>query len=165
MTSRLPATNWGALYSSESCEWETPPALFAALDAEFRFDLDVCARPNNAKCERFYSPDDDGLSVPWHGACWMNPPYGRKVGDWMQKAYEESRKAGTVVVALVCARTDTGWWHDWAMRAAEVRFVRRRVRFLAPQGGAQTGAPFPSVLLVFRPESEGPPACSRWEVR
>lgn len=137
MSTRLPSTNWGALFSSDSCEWETPPSLFAALDAEFRFTLDVCARASNAKCERFYSPEDDGLSLPWIGACWCNPPYGRQVGEWIRKAYEESRRPGTIVVCLIHARTDTAWWHAWAMRAAEVRFIRRRVRFLAPQGGPQ----------------------------
>lgn len=161
MTTRLSGTNWGALFSSESMEWETPPALFAALDEEFGFTLDVCARAENAKCPRYYSPEDDGLAQPWEGVCWCNPPYGREIAAWMEKAYRESRKAGCVVVCLVPARTDTAWFQDWGMRAAELRFVRGRVRFL--RGAEASGATFPSVLLVFRADSEGPPATSRWD--
>lgn len=66
------------LYSSESEVWETPQALFNKLNDEFHFDIDVCATPENAKCCKFFSPLDDGLSQDWQGVCWMNPPYGKK---------------------------------------------------------------------------------------
>ena len=124
--------------------WATPPAVFDALNAEFGFELDVCALPENAKCARFYSPADDGLAQEWSGACWMNPPYGREIGRWMRKAYEESLR-GATVVCLVPSRTDTAWWHDYAMKG-EVRFLRGRISFV----GAAGPAPFPSAIVVFR---------------
>ncbi len=75
----------------------------------------------------------------------MNPPCGRVIGDWLAKAYTESRKPGTVVVCLIPSRTDTKWWHEYVMRAAEVRFIRGRLRF----GKATSSAPFPSAVVVF----------------
>ena len=132
------------LFQSDCDTWETPPEIFKRCDKEFRFDLDVCAVPSNAKCKRYYTPEQDGLRLPWYGVCWMNPPYGRHIHRWMRKAYEESQR-GAVVVCLVPARTDTAWWHDWAMKG-EIRFLRKRVKFV----GAKSCAPFPSAIVVFQ---------------
>ena len=132
-----------ALLSSNTCEWETPQLFFDALNAEYHFDVDVCATENNAKCERYYSKEQDGLSQQWKGVCWMNPPYGREIGKWMRKAYESSLD-GATVVCLVPARTDTAWWHDYAMKG-EVEFVRGRLKF----GGSKANAPFPSAIVTF----------------
>ena len=74
-------------FSSKSDEWETPQALFDQLNAKYHFDLDVCALPENAKCQRFFSPEENGLKQDWKGRCWMNPPYGRGIGDWVRKAF------------------------------------------------------------------------------
>lgn len=131
-------------YSSATDEWETPQDFFDALDGEFGFGLDVCATPENAKCPRYYTREDDGLAREWRGVCWMNPPYGRAIGRWVRKAYESARD-GATVVCLVPARTDTAWWHDYATRADEIRFVRGRLKF----GGAKHNAPFPNAVLVF----------------
>ncbi len=131
-------------FKSEVHTWETPIDLFRRLDTEFSFDLDVCALPETAKCPRYFSPADDGLSQRWEGTCWMNPPYGREIGNWMRKAFEESQR-GCTVVCLVPARTDTEWWHQYAMRG-EIRFIRGRLRF----GQATNGAPFPSAIVIFR---------------
>ena len=137
-------------FQSGRHDWETPTALFAELHAEFRFTLDVCATPQNAKCNRFFSPEHDGLAQSWKGhVCWMNPPYGREIGKWMKKAMDEAA-AGATVVCLVPSRTDTAWWHDCAMKADERRFLRGRVRFV----GGPTSAPFPSAVVVFRPRKE-----------
>ena len=76
-----------ALYSSKTDMWETPQDLFNELDKEFHFDLDVCATQENAKCKRYYTPKQDGLSQPWDGICWCNPPYGRDIGQWVRKAH------------------------------------------------------------------------------
>ena len=134
------------MYSSSKTDWETPQALFDKLNEEFSFNTDVCATTENAKCEHFYSPEDDGLEQDWRGVCWMNPPHGRDISRWMKKAYEESLK-GATVVCLTFARTDTKWWHEYAMKAAQIRFIKGRVRF----EGADSSAPFPSVIIVFRP--------------
>src|ERR1700674_1506207 len=132
-----------ALFSSCRQDWETPLELFRSLDLEFGFDLDVCATKANAKCQVFFSPDKDGLKQLWRGTCWMNPPYGRMIGHWMAKAYLSSL-AGATVVCLVPARTDTQWWHEFAMRG-EIRFLEGRLRF----GGQDNSAPFPSALVIF----------------
>ncbi|RKO68086.1 DNA N-6-adenine-methyltransferase [Desulfofundulus salinus] len=143
------------MFSSRTGEWETPQTFFEALNAEFRFTLDVCARPENAKCLRYFTPEQNGLLQPWAPeTCWMNPPYGREIGRWVEKAYNEARR-GAVVVALLPARTDTRWWHRYVMRAAEIRFVKGRLKF----GGAENSAPFPSAVVVFTPgktASDGP---------
>lgn len=111
-----------AMFSSNRDDWETPLELFNQLDAIYHFDLDVCALPHNAKCDKYYTPDDDGLSKPWEGTCWMNPPYGRQIGRWMEKAYKSSL-VGATVVCLVPSRTDTAWWHDYAMRASKITYA------------------------------------------
>ena len=132
------------LFSSKSVVWETPKDLFDKLNAEFHFDLDVCALPENAKCERYYTPEDDGLSQPWNGVCWCNPPYGRTIGKWVQKAYETFAGGGTVVM-LLPARTDTKWFHEYIYNKAEIRFIKGRLKF----GNSKNAAPFPSMIVVF----------------
>jgi phage N-6-adenine-methyltransferase len=135
---------WGCAFSSETDEWSTPRETFRQLDAEFGpFTLDVCATSENAKCERFYTREEDGLSQPWAGRIWMNPPYGDAIGAWMERAYHAGQ-AGATVVCLVPARTDTAWWHDWAMKG-EIRFLRGRLKF----GNATNSAPFPSAVVLF----------------
>lgn len=133
-----------AMFSSNRDDWETPLELFNQLDAIYHFDLDVCALPHNAKCDKYYTPDDDGLSKTWEGTCWMNPPYGRHIGRWMEKAYKSSL-VGATVVCLVPSRTDTAWWHDYAMRASKITYIRGRIKFV----GAKHGAPFPCAIVVL----------------
>lgn len=132
------------LFSSKSVIWETPQDLFDKLNAEFHFDLDVCALPENAKCEKYYTPEDDGLLQPWNGICWCNPPYGRTIGKWIQKAYETFAVGGTVVM-LLPARTDTKWFHEYIYNKAEIRFIKGRLKF----GNSKNAAPFPSMIVVF----------------
>ena len=134
-------------FSSKTDLWETPQALFDVLNAEFNFELDVCATVDNAKCDRYFSVEQDGLAQPWCGMCWMNPPYGRVIGRWMKKAYE-SAQGGATVVCLVPARTDTAWWHEFVMKG-EIRFLKGRLKF----GGAKNSAPFPSAIVVFRAQT------------
>ena len=131
-------------FSSETDQWATPKDFFDKCDKEYGpFTLDVCADKDNAKCQRFFSKAQNGLSQNWTGKCWMNPPYGREIGRWMQKAYESSVN-GAIVVCLVPARTDTRWWHEYAMKG-KVTFIRGRLKF----GGSKNSAPFPSALVVF----------------
>ena len=149
--------NTAVMFSKASDEWSTPEATYAALDAEFHFDLDCAATPENRKCPRWLGPGSaqpDALSVSWEAPrCWLNPPYSR-VRDFMAKAAAEAQR-GCMVVALVPARTDTRWWHahvwDGAAHAprpeVEVRFLSGRLKF----GGMPSGAPFPSVVVIFRP--------------
>jgi site-specific DNA-methyltransferase (adenine-specific) len=138
-------------YSSASDDWATPPALFAKLDAIFEFQLDACATRANAKCKRFFTRDKDGLRQDWHPfkRVWMNPPYGRGIEKWMEKAYRESLK-GCIVVCLVFSKTDTRWWHDWVKDKGQVVFLKGRVRFYNPKHGPlKSGSPFPSCLVIY----------------
>jgi phage N-6-adenine-methyltransferase len=132
-------------FSSQTVEWATPQLLFDDLDAEFDFELDVCATPENAKCAKFFTKDDDGLAQRWEGVCWMNPPYGRQIGRWVRKAFESAQQ-GATVVCLVPARTDTQWWHRYCAHG-EVRLLEGRLKF----GDGRNSAPFPSAIVIFRP--------------
>ncbi len=142
--------NKDLMFSSATDLWVTPQAFFDELDKEFNFETDVCALPENAKCAHYYTPEDDGLAQEWEGVCWCNPPYGRQIGKWVQKAAMSARRNGATVVMLLPARTDTKWFHSYIYERAEIRFVAGRLKF----GGAKYNAPFPSMVAIFRPEEE-----------
>lgn len=131
-------------FSSNTDLWATPIDFFNKLNDKFNFELDVCALPENAKCKNYITPEQDGLKQKWTGVCWMNPPYGREIILWMKKAYESSLD-GATVVCLVPSRTDTKWWHEYAMKG-EIEFIRGRLKF----GKSKNSAPFPSALVVFK---------------
>lgn len=134
------------MFSSATDEWPTPQGLYNALRMEFAFTLDPCATHENAKCRRHFTRLEDGLKQDWsRDVVFMNPPYGRAIGHWVRKAFE-SAKEGAVVVCLLPARTDTRWWHEYVMRG-EIRLLCGRITF----AGAQSPAPFPSAIVVFRP--------------
>lgn len=135
------------LFSSNTNEWATPDDFFKELDAEFHFDLDPCCTHENAKCERHYTIEDDGLTKNWGGhRVFCNPPYGRQIKDWVKKCYMESRTADTLVVMLIPARTDTSYFHEYIYhKAREIRFIRGRLHF----NDSPAGAPFPSMVVVF----------------
>jgi phage N-6-adenine-methyltransferase len=130
------------LMTSATDQWATPQDFFDQQNAlHGPFDVDVCADATNAKCAVYFDKDADGLKQTWAGKCWMNPPYGRDIGKWMKKAHESE----ATVVCLVPARTDTKWWHDYAMKG-EITFIKGRLKF----GSAANSAPFPSAVVVFR---------------
>lgn len=156
-----------AAFSSETCQWDTPPDLVAAMSPIFPFDLDVCADAPNV-CANFYSPIDDGLKQPWHKLCWMNPPYGREIPAWIARASFAVVKATTV--SLLPARTDTAWWQDYVPFASQVIFIRGRLVYgsntywewrweqptingrknsLYKKYGKKQSAPFPSAFVVW----------------
>lgn len=135
------------LLTSKTDDWSTPQDFFDKLNDDFNFTVDVCASHTNHKCDRYYTKEHDGLTHDWsHERVWMNPPYGKDISKWMKKAYESS-KEGALVVCLVPSRTDTRWWHDYAMKG-DITFVRGRLKF----GGATNAAPFPSAVVTFYPE-------------
>lgn len=139
-------SNMKVHFSSETEMWATPNDFYDRLNAVFRFETDVCAIASNAKCERFFTPEMDGLAQEWYGTCWMNPPYGRAITSWVKKAYESAKQNGATVVCLLPARVDTRWWHDYCAKG-EVYFVKGRLKF----GDAKNSAPFPCAVVVFRP--------------
>ena len=142
-------------YNGNGREWSTPPEIFDPLDREFRFTLDPCATVESAKCERFYTEADDGLAQSWAGErVFMNPPYGKEIYPWTRKARDEAA-AGALVVGLLPASTDLRWWHeDVVGHAAEIRYIRGRVRFLT-DGPYRASGFFPSVIVVWKGSAAG----------
>lgn len=131
---------------------ETPKEFFDKVSRIFNFTLDACALQENAKCSNYYTPEDDGLSKPWWGGVWCNPPYGREISSWVKKAYEESQKEyNDFVLMLLPARTDTKWWWEYVQGKATLFFIKGRVKF----GDHNVGAPFPSVLALYMKEVKG----------
>ena len=127
-------------------EWTTPTWLYEQLSYEFGpFTLDAAATAENAKCGRFLTKDEDGLIAPWTGNVWCNPPYGRGVGKWAEKAMQEARAGNASATLLLPASTDTVWFHDYCLGHGFVKFLRDRIRF----NGADR-APFGSMVVVFR---------------
>jgi len=138
--------NREVMFSRKSDLWSTPQETFDALDREFNFTLDAAADETNHKCERFFSADEDGLKMDWGGQrVFCNPPYSN-IKEWVKKCYEEALKPNTIVVLLIPARTDTRYFHDYIIHRSEIRFIKGRLRF----GEAKTGAPFPSMIVIFR---------------
>ena len=133
-------------FSSKSNEWNTPDDLYNTLDNEFNFTLDPCTNGLNNKCNKFYTEKENGLIQDWSkDIVFMNPPYGREISQWIEKAYNESLKGGKVV-CLIPSRTDTKYWHDFIFnKASEVRFIKGRLKF----GDSKNSAPFPSAIIVY----------------
>ena len=138
------------LFSSEKQDWCTPQQFFDELDAEFHFVLDAAATHQNSKCKRCFTPEDDGLIQNWDvgGAVYCNPPYGKEIGLWVKKAYEEAQK-GTTIVMLIPARTDTKYFHEYIYHKAEIRFVKGRLKFTDENGTPKGTAPFPSMVVIY----------------
>ena len=126
-----------ALRTSLSVDWPTPKATYDILDAEFHFRDDPCPLGGKGMT--------DGLAREWVSPVYVNPPYGRECGKWVQRGYEESQRGKTVVM-LLPGRTDTAWFHDYVLQASEIRFIRGRLKF----GESVGNAPFPSMVVVFR---------------
>ena len=139
-----------ALLSSKTVEWETPNDFFNRLNEEFHFTLDPCSTDGNAKCDKHYTKEQDGLSQDWAGEIvYCNPPYGRDMPKWIQKCYEHFVGGGTAVM-LIPARTDTKAFHEFIYGKAEIRFVRGRLKF----GGSKNPAPFPSMVVIYENKKE-----------
>lgn len=136
-------------------DWATPQALYDDLDDEFQFVVDAAASSKNYKAPNWFGLDhplathQDGLSADWSkygGAVYVNPPYGRGLTWWVNKAFVESQKQ--IVVMLLPVRTDTHWFHEWIYPNAEIRFIKGRVKY----GAGTSPAPFPSMIVICRPE-------------
>jgi phage N-6-adenine-methyltransferase len=139
--------NTEVMFSSKSDEWETPQDLFDNLNSELNFTLDVSANAQNTKCEVYIDKELDGLKINWTSVCWMNPPYGKQIGKWVEKAYNQVKsEMAKIVVCLLPARTDTRWFHNYILNKAEIRFIKGRLKF----GGSKNSAPFPSMIVIFK---------------
>lgn len=138
------------LLSSKKMDWCTPQDFFNELNAEFHFVLDAAATDKTAKCKHYYTPETDGLAHSWDfgGAVFCNPPYGKEIGKWVKKAFEEAKK-GITIVLLIPSRTDTTYFHDYIYGKAEIRFIRGRLRFTDDDGNPAGPAPFPSMVVIY----------------
>lgn len=138
-------------FMSQNMCWCTPQDFYDELNKEFSFVLDPAATETTAKCKQFFTPDTDGLTQSWDygGAVFCNPPYGREIGKWVEKAYRESLTMEYPIVLLIPARTDTKYFHEFIYWKAEIRFIRGRLRFTDEYGNADAAAPFPSLLAIY----------------
>lgn len=139
--------NTDLMFSSATDLWSTPQWFFDELDKEFHFTLDPCATDENHKCQEYFTKEQDGLCRSWYKTTvFCNPPYGKEIGRWVEKAFIESRKPHTKIVMLLPARTDTRWFHNFIYgKASEIRFIKGRLKF----GDCKNSAPFPSMVVVF----------------
>ncbi len=141
-------TNLKVHFSSKTDMWATPQDFFDKLNEDFSFTLDPCATSENAKCDKFFTEEDNGLVQNWGGECvFCNPPYGRVLKDWVEKCSNEAKKENTQIVLLIPARTDTRYFHEFIYKKpnVEIRFIKGRLKF----GEATNSAPFPSMLVIF----------------
>lgn len=138
------------MMSSNSNEWATPKKLFDDLNREFNFTLDPCATKENAKCSKFFTEEDNGLLQDWSkDIVFCNPPYGRQLCKWVEKASNEASRGATVVM-LIPARTDTSYFHKYIYKKHEIRFLPGRLHF----NESKQSAPFPSMIVVMRPDEK-----------
>ena len=139
--------NTDILFSSKTDMWATPQDFYNKLNEEFKFTLDPCALKDNAKCNKYFTPEDDGLTKDWGGnIVFCNPPYGRDISKWVEKCYNESKKTNTTVVLLIPARTDTIYFHKFIYKKVkDIRFIKGRLKF----GNSKNSAPFPSMVVIF----------------
>lgn len=137
------------MFSSKKMDWETPQVLFEQLNRKFKFDLDACASDENHKIDNYFTEKDDALVQKWGGNVFVNPPYGRSIGDFIKKAYEEHlRDPNRFIVMLVPSRTDTRYWQDYVIDKSTIKYIRGRLKFEV-DGVATDAAPFPSALVVY----------------
>lgn len=144
-----------SLFTSNTEEWATPQAFFNELNKEFNFTLDPCATQENAKCKKFYTKEQNGLLQSWQGeTVFCNPPYGREIAKWVEKADKEAQ-GGATVVLLIPARTDTRYFHKYIYKRYETRFIKGRLHF----NESKQGAPFPSMVVIMKKRK-----CNKWKI-
>jgi phage N-6-adenine-methyltransferase len=149
--------NRDLMFSNKNNCWCTPKDFFKELDQEFRFNLDPCCTHKSALCDKHFTPDEDGLKQDWGGYnVFVNPPYGREIGKWVKKCFDESKKHNTTIVLLIPARTDTKYFHEYILNKAEIRFIKGRLKFIdldfkgLEENRKLPPAPFPSMVVIFR---------------
>ena len=135
------------LFTSNKDDWQTPKWLFDKLNIHFNFYCDVCASKENTKCNKFFDKFNSCLDNDWFECNFMNPPYGREIGKFVKKAYDQWRLNDCTTVALLPARTDTKWFHDYIYNYTTILFIKGRLKF---EGGEKLApAPFPSMIVIW----------------
>ena len=145
----------GAAFSSNKEDWETPQALYDKLNAIYHFTLDAAASSLNAKCDNYFTIKENGLKQTWSGRVFCNPPYNRKLREWVKKAVEEANNC-EVIVMLIPARTDTTYFHDYIYKKENIKvdFIRGRLKY-EDKGVAKDSSPFPSMIVGIKGEGVG----------
>ena len=141
-----------SLFTSNKECWETPQDFYDRLNTKYHFEWDLAASDNNAKCDHYFTRDDNSLEQDWgelSGNMFLNPPYGRQLKLWVKKASETQLKREQLLVMLIPARTDTSYWHDYIFNHAEIEFLRGRLKFEV-DGVSGDSAPFPSALVIYK---------------
>lgn len=134
------------MMSSNTDEWVTPKEFYKQLNEKYHFTLDPCATDLNHKCNSYFTKEIDGLEQDWVGyRVYCNPPYGREISKWVEKAYNENLK-GTFIVMLLPARTDTKWFHDYIYKKHDIEFIKGRLKF----NDGKNSAPFPSMIVIMK---------------
>jgi len=134
-------------FKSKSQEYETPNEVFEPLQKEFNLQLDVCATKENHKCDLYFTKEQSALYQDWKLNFWMNPPFGRDLKKWVQKAYEESQKNNVNGVLILPVRSNTLWWHKYIIDTkAEVRFLKGETKFV----GHKRGLWLPFAIIIFK---------------
>jgi len=131
-------------FNSKAVEYSTPLKPFKPIADEFRLEIDVCASPENAKLDRYWTVEDNALTKEWVGNCWMNPPFSRQLNQWVKKAWQDSKKFGGTKVCLIPVRSNTQWWGA-VVKDAEVRFIIGEVNF----NDEERGLWLPMCVLIF----------------
>lgn len=137
-------------FKSENVVYSTPIKLFKCIDDEFNFTLDVCALPENAKCQNYFTPEINGLVQKWYGRCWMNPPFNKDLKKWVLKAWQESKTQNSLICCLIPVRSNTIWWRDVCLDA-EIRFIIGEVNF----NELDRGLWLPMCLMIFGSDKSG----------
>ena len=132
--------------NNKTIEWYTPKSIFDSLDIEF--DLDPCSPEGGVPwipVKQYYTKDDDGLTSPWKGRVWCNPPYGKETIKWIKKMHEHRNG-----IAIVFARTDTKWYHEYVKNADAILFLKGRVKFIDSLGvTGKNGSGSGSMLVAW----------------
>lgn len=141
------------LFTSNNPAYETPKELFDKYDNIYHFTLDACADSKNTLVSKYYDKTTDCRIQDWSGeVVWMNPPYGREIGSFIKKAYEENKNHSVKTVMLLPARTDTEWFHKYIYRkkCAKITFLKGRLHFCQNGIPDKNGAPFPSMIVEYK---------------
>ena len=135
------------LFTSNKDDWRTPKWLFNVLNDHFRFHLDVCSDDDNALCKFNYTLEKSCLEYDWLESNYMNCPYGKKISLFVARAHQQWRENDCTTVALLPARTDTKWFHNFIYYDCTIAFIKGRIKF---EGGEKLSpAPFPSMVVVW----------------
>lgn len=127
-------------YKTFNVNEKTPERFYNQLNEEFKFDCDPC--PLNPH------PELNGLQLPWGKRCYINPPYGKAIRGWLEKALYEIRLGNTeLAVFLLPSYTDVKWFHEVVLpKACDIRFIKGRLKF----GDYNNSAPFASMIVIFK---------------